>query len=87
MTGAPPNGGREAILPLLPHLRGYARGLTGGDPHAADDADLLDVAVLERGEQRDHAGLEEVDGPDRLAGLEEGLPEPQLDGPEGGRYP
>jgi RNA polymerase sigma-70 factor (ECF subfamily) len=29
--------GREAILPLVPHLRAYARGLTGGDVHAADD--------------------------------------------------
>ena len=45
MTGTPPNGGREAILPLLPHLRGYARGLTGGDPHAADDL-VQDTVVL-----------------------------------------
>ena len=37
MTGTPPHGGREDILPLLPHLRGYARSLTGGDAHAADD--------------------------------------------------
>jgi RNA polymerase sigma-70 factor, ECF subfamily len=31
-----PTEGREAILPLLPHLRAYARSLTA-DPHAADD--------------------------------------------------
>src|ERR671929_1505569 len=37
MTATPPHGGREDILPLLPHLRAYARSLTGGDPHAADD--------------------------------------------------
>src|SRR3954471_20466174 len=52
---------------------------------AADDADLLEVAVLQGGEHRDHAALEKVDGPDRLAGLVQGLLEVQADGPEGGR--
>src|SRR5918912_4511668 len=33
------------ILPLLPHLRGYARGLTGGDAQAADDL-VQDTVVL-----------------------------------------
>src|SRR3954466_9956321 len=37
MTGTRAGGGREAILALLPPLRGYARSLTGGDEHAADD--------------------------------------------------
>ena len=37
MTATPPHGGREDILPLLPHLRGFARSFTGGDAHAADD--------------------------------------------------
>ena len=37
MTATPPHGGREDILPLLPHLRGFARALTGGNEHAADD--------------------------------------------------
>src|SRR4051812_40641612 len=41
----------------------------------ADDANLLDVAVLQGGEHRDHAGLDEVGGPDRLAGLVEDLSE------------
>ena len=36
MTGTPPGDGRDAILPLVPHLRAYARGLCG-DVHAADD--------------------------------------------------
>jgi RNA polymerase sigma-70 factor, ECF subfamily len=36
---------RGAILPLLPHLRGYARGFTGGDDHAADDL-VQDVVML-----------------------------------------
>jgi hypothetical protein len=36
MTGRSPEGGK-AILPLVPHLRAYARGLTGGDVHTADD--------------------------------------------------
>jgi RNA polymerase sigma-70 factor, ECF subfamily len=30
-------GGAEAMLPLVPHLRAYARALTGGSEHAADD--------------------------------------------------
>src|SRR3954449_3263195 len=37
MTGTRAGGGREAILALLPPLRGYARSLTGGNEHAADD--------------------------------------------------
>jgi RNA polymerase sigma-70 factor (ECF subfamily) len=37
VTGTRAGGGREAILALLPQLRGYARSLTGGDEHAADD--------------------------------------------------
>jgi RNA polymerase sigma-70 factor, ECF subfamily len=45
MTATPPRGGREDILPLVPHLRAYARGLTGGDPHAADDL-VQDTLVL-----------------------------------------
>jgi RNA polymerase sigma-70 factor (ECF subfamily) len=45
MTATPPHGGREDILPLLPHLRAYARSLTGGDPHAADDL-VQDTLVL-----------------------------------------
>ena len=45
MTGTPPHGGREDILPLLPHLRGYARALTGGNEHAADDL-AQDTLVL-----------------------------------------
>src|SRR3954463_16206451 len=36
--------GRGAMLPLLPHLRAYARGLTGGDAPAADD--LVQDAVM-----------------------------------------
>src|SRR4051812_45673876 len=36
---------REAILPLLPHLRGYAWTLTGGNDHAADDL-VQDVVML-----------------------------------------
>ena len=44
MAGAPPHGGREDILPLLPHLRGFARSFTGGDAHAADD--LVQDTVL-----------------------------------------
>jgi RNA polymerase sigma-70 factor, ECF subfamily len=39
------SGGREAILALLPPLRGYARSLTGGDEHAADDL-VQDTLVL-----------------------------------------
>ena len=45
MAGTPPHGGREDILPLLPHLRGYARALTGGNEHAADDL-AQDTLVL-----------------------------------------
>ena len=45
MTATPPYGGREAILPLLPPLRGFARSLTGGDAHAADDL-VQDTVVL-----------------------------------------
>ena len=45
MTATPPHGGREDILPLVPPLRAYARGLTGGDPHAADDL-VQDTLVL-----------------------------------------
>jgi RNA polymerase sigma-70 factor, ECF subfamily len=37
MTEPPPSGGREAILALLPHLRAYARSLTGGHADLADD--------------------------------------------------
>jgi RNA polymerase sigma-70 factor, ECF subfamily len=44
MTGTPPHGGREDILPLVPHLRGFARSLTG-DVHAADDL-VQDTIVL-----------------------------------------
>jgi RNA polymerase sigma-70 factor, ECF subfamily len=40
----PAGDGRDAILPLLPHLRSYARSLTCGDPHAADD--LVQDTVL-----------------------------------------
>jgi RNA polymerase sigma-70 factor (ECF subfamily) len=36
MTATPTHGGREDILPLVPHLRAYARSLTS-DVHAADD--------------------------------------------------
>jgi len=39
-----PTDGREAILPLLPHLRAYARSLTA-DSQAADDL-LQDALVL-----------------------------------------
>ena len=45
MTTTPPHGGQEAVLPLLPHLRGFARSLTGGDAHAADDL-VQDTVVL-----------------------------------------
>ena len=45
MTATPPCGGREDILPLLPPLRGFARSLTGGDAHAADDL-VQDTLVL-----------------------------------------
>ena len=45
MAGTPPHGGREDILPLLPHLRAYARALTGGNEHAADDL-AQDTLVL-----------------------------------------
>jgi RNA polymerase sigma-70 factor, ECF subfamily len=38
-------GGREDILPLVPPLRAYARGLTGGDEPAADDL-VQDTIVL-----------------------------------------
>jgi len=44
MTGTPPHGGREDILPLVPHLRGFARSLTGEVP-AADDL-VQDTIVL-----------------------------------------
>src|SRR5919202_4968091 len=43
-TGSPDDERRD-ILPLIPHLRGYARSLTGGDPHAADDL-VQDTLVL-----------------------------------------
>jgi RNA polymerase sigma-70 factor, ECF subfamily len=43
MTGTPA-GGREDILPLVPHLRGFARSLTS-DVHAADDL-VQDTIVL-----------------------------------------
>src|SRR5689334_20882712 len=33
----PATDGREHILPLVPHLRAYARSLSSGDVHAADD--------------------------------------------------
>jgi RNA polymerase sigma-70 factor, ECF subfamily len=39
------SGGRNDILPLVPHLRAYARSLVGGDPHAADDL-VQDTVVL-----------------------------------------
>jgi RNA polymerase sigma-70 factor (ECF subfamily) len=39
-----PGSAREDILPLLPHLRAYARSLSGGDVHAADD--LVQDTVL-----------------------------------------
>jgi RNA polymerase sigma-70 factor, ECF subfamily len=45
MTATPPQGGREDILLLLPHLRGFARALTGGNEHAADDL-VQDTLVL-----------------------------------------
>src|SRR3954468_20236631 len=45
MTGTRAGGGREAILALVPPLRGYARSLTGGDEHAADDL-VQDTLVL-----------------------------------------
>jgi RNA polymerase sigma-70 factor (ECF subfamily) len=44
MTATPPRGGREDILPLVPHLRGFARSLTS-DVHAADDL-VQDTIVL-----------------------------------------
>jgi RNA polymerase sigma-70 factor (ECF subfamily) len=44
MTATPPDGGREDILPLVPHLRAYARSLTS-DVHAADDL-VQDTIVL-----------------------------------------
>jgi RNA polymerase sigma-70 factor (ECF subfamily) len=36
---------RDAILPLIPKLRAYARGLSGGDIHFADDV-VQDTIVL-----------------------------------------
>ena len=39
------NTAHAEILPLLPHLRGYARGLTAGDVQAADDL-VQDTVVL-----------------------------------------
>ena len=39
------SGDREAILALVPTLRTYARGLTGGNEHAADDL-VQDTLVL-----------------------------------------
>jgi RNA polymerase sigma-70 factor (ECF subfamily) len=44
MTGTPAGGGREDILPLVPHLRGFARSLTSDVP-AADDL-VQDTIVL-----------------------------------------
>src|SRR4051794_41449621 len=44
MTATPTRGGREDILPLVPHLRGFARSLTS-DVHAADDL-VQDTIVL-----------------------------------------
>ena len=44
MTTTPPHGGREDILPLVPHLRAFARSLCG-DVHAADDL-VQDTLVL-----------------------------------------
>src|SRR3954447_4624934 len=50
-TGATTDG-REHILPLLPHLRAYARSLSGGDVHAADglvqDTVLLALRAWDR---------------------------------------
>src|SRR4051812_6788431 len=39
------NTAHAEILPLLPHLRGYARGLTAGDVQAADDL-VQDTVML-----------------------------------------
>ena len=36
---------RDAILPLIPKLRAYARGLSGGDIHLADDV-VQDTVLL-----------------------------------------
>jgi RNA polymerase sigma-70 factor (ECF subfamily) len=43
--GATMTDPREAILPLLPQLRAYARTLTGGNTHAADDL-VQDTVML-----------------------------------------
>ena len=45
MRGTPPGGGREAVLPLLPQLRAYARSLAGNNVHLADDL-VQDTVVL-----------------------------------------
>src|SRR5690349_17739821 len=44
MTGARRADGRDDLLPLVPGLRAYARVLTCGDRHAADD--LVQDAVM-----------------------------------------